>query len=169
MFWDIFAGFVNAAASFQEGNATARAALYNKNIANYNANVTRQAGVLEEDRVRREARASTGRMRANIGAGRIDGGSAEDVLAMNVYYGELDALTTRFNYKSKETGFSMQASLYGATAKDASRSKYMSAATALLKGGTNAYKNNTDYGAGDTPFRLEGGGGNVQAQPGGVI
>lgn len=157
MFWDILSTFINVAGAFQESNAAVRSAAFNKNIATYNANQTRQTGILEEDRVRREARQRTGLIRANVGASGLDGGSADDILASSIYEGELDALTTRFNYNSAAEGLDLQASLYGSAAKDARRGGYLNAAAALLKGGTNYYKNNTDYGAGDTPFRLGGG------------
>lgn len=157
MFWDILSTFVNTAAAWQESNAAVRSAVFNRNIATYNANQTRQTGIIEEDKVRREARARTGLIRANIGGSGLDGGSADDILASSIYQGELDALTTRFNYKSQADGLDMQASLYGMAAKDARRGGYLNTAAALLKGGTNYYKNNTDYGAGDTPFRLGGG------------
>lgn len=157
MFWDILSTFVSTAAAWQDSNAAVRSAAFNQNIASYNANQTRQTGVIEEDRVRREARQRTGIMRANIGGSGLDGGTADDILSSSIYAGELDALTTRFNYNSQADGLDMQASLYGSAAKDARRGGYIGAAAALLKGGTNYYKNNTDYGAGDAPFRLGGG------------
>jgi hypothetical protein len=157
MFWDILSTFVSTASAWQESNAAARSAAFNQNIARYNANQTRQTGVIEEDRVRREARQRTGIVQANIGASGLNGGTADDILASSIYAGELDALTTRFNYKSQADGLDMQASLYGNAAKDARRGSYLNAASALLKGGTNYYKNETDYGAGSTPFRLGGG------------
>ena len=157
MFWDILSTFVNTASAWQSSTAAARSAVFNKNVASYNANQTRQTGIIEEDRVRREARQRTGLIRANIGASGLDGGSVDDILASSIYEGELDALTTRFNYNSQADGLDMQASLYGAAAKDARRGGYLSAASELLRGGTNYYKNNTDYGAGSTPFRLGGG------------
>lgn len=157
MFWDILSTFVSTAAAWQDSNAAMRSATFNRNVASYNANQTRQSGIIEEDRVRRDARAKTGLIRANIGASGLDGGSADDIVASSIYMGELDALTTRFNYNSKADGLDMQASLYGSAASDARRGGYLGAAAALLKGGTNYYKNNTDYGAGETPFRLGGG------------
>lgn len=156
MFWDILSTFVATAAAWQDSNAAVRSATFNRNIASYNANQTRKTGAIEEDRVRREARKRTGLIRANVGASGLDGGSADDIIASSIYDGELDALTTRFNYNSQADGLDMQASLYGAAAKDARRGGYLSAASAMLKGGTNYYKNNTDYGAGSTPFRLGG-------------
>lgn len=156
MFWDILSTFVATAAAWQDSNAAVRSATFNKNIATYNANQTRQTGQIEEDRVRREARQKTGLIRANIGGSGLDGGTADDILSSSIYEGELDALTTRFNYNSKADGLDMQASLYGSAASDARRGGYIGAAAALLKGGTNYYKNNTDYDAGSTPFRLGG-------------
>jgi hypothetical protein len=157
MFWDILSTFINVGAAITESTAAARAATFNKNIANYNAAQTLKSGAMEEDRVRREARKATGLIRANIGASGLDGGSAEDIVAESMYNGELDALTTRFNYGAQAESYRMQGSLYGMAAKDARRSGVTSAASALLKGGTNYYKNNTDYGAGSTPFKLGGG------------
>ena len=157
MLWDILSTFVNSVGAWQESNAAVRAATFNKNIATYNANQTRQTGKIEEDRVRREARRRTGLIRANIGASGLDGGTVDDIISSSIYEGELDALTTRFNYNAQADGLNMQASLYGSAAKDARRSGHINMAAAVLSGGTNYYKNNTDYGAGNTPFRLGGG------------
>lgn len=156
MFWDILSTFVNVAASFQEGTAATRAAKFNANIARYNANTTRESGVIEESRVRREARQRIGLMKAQIGASGLEGGSADDLLADSLYQSELDALTTRFNYSTKARSYEMQGSLYDSQAKDAKSSMYLSAASSLLKGGTNYYGRNADLSTGKE-FKLGGG------------
>jgi hypothetical protein len=154
MFWNLLSTFIGIGAAVQETSAAVKAANFNRNMAAYNANVTRQTGKMEEDRVRRDARKRTGLMIANIGASGVSG--AEDLLAESIYEGELDALTTRFNYASQAAGYEQQSSMYGAAAGDARKSGFMNAAASLLRGASNQYKNENDYGAGETPFRLGG-------------
>lgn len=157
MFWEALSTFVSSVGALQQGTAAAKAAKFNASIARYNANVSQQAGQIEEDRVRRDSRRRIGRIRAAIGASGLDGGSADDLLADSMYQAELDALMTRFNYNNQAKGFAMQASMYNSAAGDAMTAGYIGAASALLRGGTNYYKNNNTYGAGETPFKLGGG------------
>lgn len=176
MFWDTLANFMDVASTavgvisnLQEGNAAAKAAKFNQNISNYNAMKTRQAGALEEDRVRREARKRIGLIRANVGASGLDGGSADDLLSESMFNAEMDALTVRYNYDAQATSYSMQAAMYGDQAKDARTASYLAAGQTLLRGATNLYKNNTDYGAGDTPFELGGGSGDYSMYNDGTV
>ena len=82
--------------------------------------------------------------------------SMKKVLADSVYQANYDALVTRFNYKAKAQSYDMEAGLYSQQAKDAKRSMYIGAASSLLKGATQVYKNDNTYGAGSTTFTLGG-------------
>jgi hypothetical protein len=159
MFWEMLTTFVNGAAAIKESNASIRAATYNQNINRYNAAQTREAGKIEESRVRREVRQRIGYIRANAGASGFTEGSFDDVIASSMYEGEMDALITRYNYNAKADSYEMQGSMYGAAAQDARGGRALSAASTLLRGATSMYRNSGEYGAGDTPFRLGGGSG----------
>lgn len=175
MFWDALSALINSprtadlldmastavsvASNLQQGGAAAKAARYNQNIARYNAGETRKAGVIEENRVRREGQRRLGAMRANAGASGLDGGTIDDLMAESTFNAEFDALATRYNYNSKATGYDMEADLYGSSAKDAKTAGYIGAASALLKGGTSIYARNADYTTGGL-FKLGGGSGN---------
>lgn len=151
MFWDVLSTFVNVVGNISQGNAQARAANYNQQIATYNAGRTREAGKIEEDRIRREARKKIGLIRANVGAsGFALEGSALDVLAESAYNAEFDALATRYNYETSATSQDMQSRLYASEARDARRASYIGAASSLLKGAT-------PYLEGRQPFKLGGG------------
>lgn len=155
MFWETLSSFVSAVGAIQQGNAAVKAAAFNENMSRFNASITKQQGAIEEDRVRRQGRQATGRIRANIGASGIDGGSADDVLFSSMYEAELDALTTRYNYSNQATAYEMQAQMYNRAGSDARTASYIGAASSLLRGATSYYKNNADYSGG--PFKLGGG------------
>ena len=162
MFWEALSTIVSVAGQVQQANAQVRAAMFNQNISRYNAGVTRVSGQIEEDRVRREGRRRIGQIIANVGASGFDmSGSSEDLLYESTYNAQMDAQITRFNYASKATGYDMEGNLFGAQASDARRSGYLNAASSLLRGATDYYGHNADYGAGSTPFRLGGGSSNT--------
>lgn len=158
MFWEALSSLVDIAGQVQKGNAQTKAAIFNANISTYNAGVTRQQGAIEETRVRRNATRQIGQMIANAGASGFDfSGSIEDVVADSVYEANYDALATRFNYKAKATSFDMEAGLYGQQAKDARKATYIGAASSLLKGATQIYKNDPNTYDIGTTFTLGGG------------
>lgn len=176
MFWDTLANFIDVASTvtdvvgkLQESKAAVKAAQFNKNIARYNAAQTRKMGALEEDRSRRDARRRIGLLRANIGASGLAGGTADDILAESMFEAELDALTVRYNYNSQAAAYEMQGQLYGEQAKDSRKAGYVGAAASLLRGVSSLYKNNTNYGAGNTPFKLGGGGGDYSMYNDGTV
>lgn len=157
MFWEVLSTFVGTAGALLKGNAQTKAAVFNSNISKYNAGVTRQMGVIEENNVRRNAARQIGSMVANAGASGFDISSIEDSLSDSIYQANYDALATRYNYQARARAFDMESSMYATVAKDSRLATYVGGASALLKGGTQIYKNNTTYGAGSTPFRLGGG------------
>ncbi len=156
MFFEMLSTFVQSVGALQAGSAASKAAAYNKQIDNYNSAVTLQAGQIAEDQLRRQATQSQGMNRANIGAsGFSSEGSPMDVLQQGAYNAEMDALTTRYNYKTKATGYQMAGELEGQRGRSAATGSYLAASGTLLAGSGKAYAQNaSDNSAGTAPFRL---------------
>lgn len=155
MFFQLLSTFVQSIGAITKGNAAASAANYNRQIDNYNATVTEQQGQIAENTLRQQNAARMGANRANLGASGFDGGSAIDLLESNAYNAEMDALNTRFNYKTKAASGRMQGNLEGMRAKSEKSGGYLTAAGVLLDGAGKAYQqSNSDSGYGVTPFRL---------------
>lgn len=174
MFWQALTEFIGGAGAvidgvgkLLEGNAAAKAANFNKNISRFNANTTRQNGAIEEARVRREAQRRIGQMRANAGASGLDGGTIDDLLSESMFEAEMDALTTRYNYRRQAEGYDMEAEMYGEAGGDARMAGYVGAASSLLRGVTDWYGRNADTSSG-RGFKLGGGSGNYSMYNDGI-
>lgn len=155
MFFELLASFVQGVGAIVQGNAGAKAANYNKRIDLYNANVTEQEGQIAETQLRQETARRLGSIRANVGASGLSGGSASDLLEESAYNAEMDALNTRYNYKTKAQNYRMQGDLEGMRAKNSKSAGYLNAGSILLAGSGKAYQQYTDDNAGaGKPFRL---------------
>lgn len=155
MFFQMLASFVQSVGALTQGNANAKAASYDAKIASYNSNVTTQEGQVAEQQVRLQTAGVIGQQRANVGASGFAGdGSAMDVLSESSYNAEMDALNTRFNYKTKAQGYQMQSGLDEQRAASSRTGGRLSAASILLAGSGKAYQQNYSDTAGNTPFRF---------------
>lgn len=96
-------------------------------------------GAVEEEKVRRETAALTGRQRAVMAAGNVDIGSGSSlaVLGDTAQLGELDAQTVRNNAQRESSYHQTNATLSGMAAKDARRAGYIGA-VGTLAGGASA-------------------------------
>lgn len=159
MFFDQLGTFINAFGALQTSSAQTKAAVFNKNNSLFNAQVAQVQGDLQTTQVRDDARRQIGQMVANAGASGFDSssGSAADVIAQSQYQANLAVLTSKYNTQAKVANFNNEANMYGSAAKSSKISGLIGAGSAILKGESNAYKHDTDYGAGTTPFQLGGG------------
>lgn len=131
---------ISAVGAYQKGQAEKGAALYNAEIAKQNSAIALQQGDAAVQAQDRDARRRLGSMVALYGASGAQGntGSPLDVLADSSRMAELDKLTTQYNYQLKSQGFDNTADLDRASAKNASTSSYLNAASALV-GGASGY------------------------------
>lgn len=154
MFFQLLASFVQGIGSIVQGNAAAKSANYNKRIDLYNATVTEQEGQIAETQLRQETARRLGSIRANVGASGLSGGSASDLLEESAYNAEMDALNTRYSYKTKAQGYRMQGDLSEMQGKNAKTAGYLNAGSVLLAGSGKAYQQYTDDNTAGKPFRL---------------
>lgn len=157
MFWDMLSTFVKVAGSLTESNAGAAAADYNKKIGLFNQAVTIQQGDIAEAMQRRQAAGVIAQSVANAGGSGFSStsGSPVDVFQSSAYNAEIDALNTRYNYRTKATAYGMDAQLQSQRAASIRQGGWLTASGILLTGYGEARKN--DYYAGSrdaSPFRL---------------
>lgn len=96
--------------------------------ANFNASLTEQAGLQEEQLIRRSGRRSESTMRASIAkSGVTMEGSPLEAIAQNAANFEIDALNTRYNSQ-------MSARIERVTGQRQNRAARISAATTLFNG-----------------------------------
>lgn len=104
--------------SIQEGNARqaeynyqAEVAKQNAKIAQANADQKRQEGIEESRLQRLKTLQAVGSQQAAMAANGLDvsSGTALDIVEDTATMGELDALTTRYNYESQALGLEQQA------------------------------------------------------------
>lgn len=93
-------------------NYQAQVAKKNAEIAQNNADQKRQEGIEEARQQRMKTLRTIGSQQAAMAANGIDisSGTALDVVEDTAAIGELDALTTRYNYETQAVGFEQQAS-----------------------------------------------------------
>lgn len=134
----------NAAASAQaQGRAqaaNAAAALYNAQLAEQNAVITRQQETFAVESQQRAAARTIGAMVAGYGASgvQMDTGSPLDVLADSVRTSELDKLTLQYNYELRARDYENQAALDRMNAANglAASTTYASSASNYSTAGT---------------------------------
>lgn len=127
--------------------AQAQADEYNATIQSQNASVARQQAGAREEAQRRQARQVLGEQRAALAQAGIGlSGSAADVYGQSAANAELDALNIRYEGELESRGLLAQSQLSryegkvsGMNASSARRAGNLSAASALLAGGTKAY------------------------------
>jgi len=92
------------------GESKAAAAKYNARVAAQNAEIARQQGVAAVEAQQRQLARSMGSAMASYGASgvQMDVGSPVDVLVDAARMGELDKLTTQYNYELKARGYDAQ-------------------------------------------------------------
>jgi len=155
MFFQMLASFVQSVGQMTQANAAATSANYNARIASYNATVTTQEGQIAEQQVRQQTEINQGNLRANIGASGLAGsGSAMDVVSESAYNAEMSALNTRYNYKTKATGYQMESQLDTQKANSARTGGTFAAAGILLAGSGKAYQQYSSDNSGNQPFKF---------------
>lgn len=154
MFFEMLASFVQAVGAATQSSAAARAASYNARISAYNANVTEQQGQVAETQQRQESARRIGLIRANVGASGLSGGSASDLLEESAFNAEMDALNTRYNYKTKAQNYRMDSNLKTQESKSARTGGYLTASSILLAGAGRAYQNSSSGDTTGRPFQL---------------
>ena len=158
---------LGAAGSIQQGQAAAKAAKYNAQVAEMNATISERRakdaldrGAFEEQQKRRENAALMGKQKAAMAANGIDltFGSPLDMIVDSATLGELDALTIRKNAYREEYDYRVQAAnqraqktMYEGAAKSALTGGYLAAGGTILGGAGNAYKNYYQATYGSTP------------------
>lgn len=127
--------------SLQEGAAASGAAAYKSQVADYNAVDAIRAGDVEATNESLKNRARLGKIKAGFAGSGVDvnTGSAASVFAAQSGLGELDALTIRSDAARKSFGYKTQAKLYDAEAENAKTASYISAASSLVSGASQAY------------------------------
>jgi hypothetical protein len=128
-------GLMSAVGAINQGNSAKAAADYNAQVAEQNAELSRQQGIEEERRTRIMAKKQLGDMRANYGASGITlEGSPLDILEESAAAAELDALTVRHAGDSRAIGYRNEAAQERFSGRQARTSGYFSASGSLLSG-----------------------------------
>jgi hypothetical protein len=129
-----------AIGAIQSGNAARAAGDYNAALYERNAQISQQNTQAQETRQRRLAAMRAGSNRAAVGASGVSlEGSPLDILESNAAQEELDALMIRWNGQNEASNLRASGALASAQGRNAQRSGYMSAGSALLLGGAKAY------------------------------
>lgn len=139
---------VAAVGAIRQGQATAAAEEFNKNVAQQNAAITEAQGAAAAQAQQREAAKRIGAATAAYGAAGVSlsEGSPLDVLEESVRDSALDAATLRYNYRLKSLGYVDQARLHGAQAGFARSASYLTAGSALLSGFSGAARAGIQFG-----------------------
>jgi hypothetical protein len=134
---------MQAQASASQAAYQAQVARNNQIIAQRNAADALKRGEVEEDKVRQRTAAILGQQRARLaGQGSVlDEGSPLDIQMDTAGLGELDALTTRSNYRREAyaqdvqaMNYGAQAALYDSKAQTSLLSSWLSSGGSLLGG-----------------------------------
>lgn len=143
------AALVSAYSSYQQGQANAEAANYNRKVADENAQMTEAQGQAAVEAQRRNQQRQIGAAVAAYGASGVDpsGGSPMDVLQASVREATLDQATTKYNYDVRATAYRNQSSLAGMQADNASTAGTLNALGSLANGAAGYIK----YGGTKTP------------------
>lgn len=142
------AGAVSAGGSLMAGHAASERADYQAQVARNNAQIAdqnafwaEQSGAAKETAMGMRTRATTGKMRAAMGASGVDvgTGSSADVLDSAAALGELDALTIRSNtarevygYKVAKDSMTAEATLHERESDYSQLGSYLGAGGSLL-------------------------------------
>ena len=139
--WAVVAGSaVSALGAVQQAQAGRAESKYNQRVAEQNAVASRDAARVEEERHRIQSGKALGQMRANYGASGVSiDGSIEDVLADSATQAEWDSLLIRHGGEQRARGYTSEANLAGARAKNVSTSGYLMAAGDLASGAARGY------------------------------
>ena len=128
---------VTVVAAVQQSRAASRAADYNRQVAEQNAEAARRQAAMRAQQVDRQNRLRLGMSRAAIGAAGITTeGSALDVLGDLVSQGELERQNVLYQGEMQARGFDIDRDLSRREGRDAGRAGMMAAGTALLAGGS---------------------------------
>lgn len=130
----------SAIGAIQQGQAAAAGAEYSARVQEQNARVARQQGASEAAAIARGVNRQVGTISANAGASGVTmEGSPLDVLLETRKLGRLDELTAGYNAEVRARGSHGQAQQFRLAGRDAASAGYIGAASALLKGGVDAY------------------------------
>lgn len=131
------AAVVGAVGAVQSGQAQAKAAEYNAQVAENNAQAQQQAAAYEESRLRERQRRELGYARAAAGGTGVSmEGSPLDLMAQNAQNAEMDALAVRYQGLLGANASRSQAAGDRLQGEIAQQSGYMKAGTSLLTAAT---------------------------------
>lgn len=107
-------GFMQMVAADRSSKANARIMKKNAQMAAFQANMVRNRGRMEEQRQRISTKRALGTARASIAANGFDvgSGSALDVVGDIAGFGELDALTIRYNTEMDARALELKSDQY---------------------------------------------------------
>ena len=129
----LIGGGVAAYGQYQQGKATDKAAKYNAEIAEINAQMSMQQAAFEAKQLRRQRMILSGRQRA---AGAANGlaltGSFADIYSDSAVQGELQALSRRYQGEVEATNYRAQSELYKFEGSSARRAANVQMAATLV-------------------------------------
>lgn len=122
----------------RQAAAQEQAADYNAEVAEQNADIAREQAALRAEQIDRENRLRLGATRAAAGASGISSGAGTviDVVGDLVTQGELQRQEALYEGELRARGFTIDRDLSRSRARGARSAGRISAATALLQGGT---------------------------------
>jgi hypothetical protein len=143
---------VAAVGAVRSAQAQSNAANYNAQVAQQNAVATRAQGDAAAQLQARESQRQQGSAVALYGAAGVDAsaGSPSDVLADSAREATLQQSTTRFNYNMRALGFTDQAALDAAQAKNSMSAGWLNMTSDILTGAGQFYKQGHDMGWGSS-------------------
>lgn len=141
---------VSAIGAISQGNAQASANRYNAQMADQNAIASQQQAEASAAIQKEQSRKAIGASVAAYGAsGFTTEGTPLDILANSASTAERDRQNILYKGQLQAAGYQSQAELDRASASNAERQGYMSAAGILVGGGTKAYDRWNDKGLGE--------------------
>ncbi len=140
---------VSVGGAIGQASAASKADKFNAAVAQQNATAATEQGAAALKAQQRSAQIQFGAAKAGYGAsGVTTDGSPMDVLSDSYTQSELDANNIIYNSKLKAAGYTNQANLDSASASNATRAGYVSAASKALLGGVKTYQAYDDVGDG---------------------
>jgi len=141
---------VTAAGAIVQGHAAKNASSANARIAEQNRDIAIQQSAAQEQQQRRGARYALGRQAAAQAESGIDAttGSAARVSAESATDAELDAMNIRYRGMMQGFGHETEAAMQRASGKQALRSGYFTAATAIAGAAAKSYAGKPSSGGG---------------------
>lgn len=132
-------GVISAIGAIRSGQATAASAKFNQNIADQNAEIARQQGVVDEMNMRRKQVQALGAIKAATGASGVTmEGSPLDILESSTYQAEMDAQRVKYTSQLRSIGYINESNLYGMERSTARTNAALGAASSLLMSGSRA-------------------------------